>query len=241
MKYKYGNWINEEDIVNLENYGRYTIRPLASSSAKNCCYRFQTQNPDEYVYIDFRYKDALFDSKIPGTGIVFYRVNTKFRGNADYNGITILDEIYYFRSGGSRSSKGIINAANFRENIKPRSDFSPTSDPYPFTSSGEIIQLHIGNFKTTADSSQFDFIEIVDQDAQLMIYPNPARNTITVSSSLEGCQTYQIFNIYGQLLDVIHTQNHIQSLDISSYPNGCYFIKLFENQNLIKTIKFFKQ
>lgn len=247
MKLKYGNWIDDNDIIPLTDYGTYTIKPLNSDSADRIAYRIATQNPEEFIIIDFRNKQDPFDSEVPGRGIIFYRVNPLIDGNADYNGIDRLDEVYVYRTNGTVTNSGNSNQAYFRSNIV-RHDFSPTTNPFPFLSDGDIVDVHIGNFVNGLDSMKFDYID-TDLDTTgignhtsipYRLYPNPTHRTLTFDAPTQQPRTLQIYSVTGCLIHVQQV-NRQATIDVSHYPAGCYFIKILENNYSVTTLKFIKQ
>ena len=244
MKYKYGNWLKESEIIPVTEYGTYTIMPLNSEHPDRISYRFSTQSPYEFIVADFRNRKSPFDEKAPGAGVVFYRVNALYNGNASYNGDDVLDEIYVFRMNGDENHNGNISSAYFRGNIA-RHEFSPLTNPYPFISDGQFVPLHIVNFTTGSDSLQFDYTEWVSvtdyEDGSITAYPNPTDHNITITNTLQGNFHYQIFNVQGQLLDTQSTSDAQCSFNVDNYPAGYYFIKIFEDQKYYKTLKFVKQ
>lgn len=245
MKYKYGNWLSNSDIQPLDHFGTYTIMPLNSETPDRQSYYVTTQIPNQLIMVDFRSKQEPFDSSVPGRGLVFYRVNTLYNGNSGYNGDDNLDEIYVYRRGGTLTNNGIINNANFRSGIQLRKEFSPLTNPYPFLTNGEFVPIYFNNLTNDVDSMQFDFSEWVSvQDYnmdEVMLYPNPAQQRITMTSTAEGLHTYQIYNLYGQLLQTASSADSYCTIDVSSYPSGCYVVKVFNNEKYSTTLKFVKQ
>ena len=91
---KISNWLDSEDITKT---GTYTIYP-ASSDNGNRLYLLKTPLSDtEFFAIEYRKQSARYsnelDTKIYGTGLVIYRVNTEIDGNFKSD----QDEIYIFR------------------------------------------------------------------------------------------------------------------------------------------------
>jgi len=81
------------------------------------------------------------------------------------------------------------------------------------------------------NTSNFDFIN------GLSIYPNPTSNLITVDSSNELLTSITIFDISGkQLYSENNINSTIETIDISSFSEGVYFIQL----NTILTKKLIK-
>ena len=134
MKYKYGNWIDSIPLITTP--GTYTLRTVADSSNTQNCYRFPSSDPNQYYVVEYRNTDNDFESGIPGKGIIVYRVDTRFDGNAGYNDDNTLDEIWIFRPGStSRYENGNLGRASFSLDMQ-RTEFSPSTDPFPFLSDG---------------------------------------------------------------------------------------------------------
>jgi len=95
----------------------------------------------------------------------------------------------------------------------------------------------------------FDQIEITGQllktgsfeDApQILIFPNPAENTIQINELTNDCDTYKIHDLNGNLI----TQNilgHSRILNTIQLPRGIYLISFYSKDNLIQTKRFVKQ
>ena len=134
MKYKYGNWIDSIPLITTP--GHYTLNSVADSSNTNNCYRFPSSDPDQYYVVEYRNTGNDFESGVPGKGLIVYRVDTRFGGNAGYNDDNVLDEIWIFRPGStSRYENGNLGKASFSRDVH-RTSFSPSTDPYPFLSDG---------------------------------------------------------------------------------------------------------
>jgi len=95
----------------------------------------------------------------------------------------------------------------------------------------------------------FDQIEITGQllktgsfeDApQILIFPNPAENTIQINELTNDCDNYKIHDLNGNLI----TQNilgHSRILNTIQLPRGIYLISFYSKDNLIQTKRFVKQ
>ena len=60
---------------------------------------------------------------------------------------------------------------------------------------------------------------------KVSVYPNPAKNIVTISATSEIKQI-KLFSVYGQLLNTFRTDNSKTSLNISDVPTGMYFIQI---------------
>lgn len=64
-----------------------------------------------------------------------------------------------------------------------------------------------------------------NEQKQWFIYPNPVKNNVVYVNGIEGEQTLEIYNMNGQLIQVMnHIKNH-QQLPLNSLPKGMYLIK----------------
>ena len=140
MKYKYGHWI--DDIPELTECGSYSIRSLGSSATNNC-YRIATPHPNEFFILEYRNRNDNFESALPGSGLLVYRINTSFSGNAGYDGITYFDEVYIYRPFGTPTENGSIYSAAFSAN-EDRTEMSENTNPQPFLTDGTVVG--IGDF-----------------------------------------------------------------------------------------------
>ena len=81
------------------------------------------------------------------------------------------------------------------------------------------------------------------QDGHVFLYPNPAKNQITISkyTANDQIQVMDLLGKYYQLPNKEHTLNKTLTLDVSSLSTGIYLLKI-RNQytNSFQTLKFLK-
>ena len=148
MKYKYGFWI--DSIPEIRHSGTYTLHPVSSPS--NNAYKLKLNNTSsEYLVFDYRRKTGIFESSLPGSGLLIYRINTTC-GNGNADGPP--DEVYFFRPDGSPSNNGTISEANFSANAG-RTIFNESTNPYPFLSDGTPIPLNVYNISSAGNTISF--------------------------------------------------------------------------------------
>ena len=134
MKYKYGNWIDSIPLITTP--GTYTLHSVADSVPGNNIYRFPSADSNQFYVVEYRDNTEEFDLNIPGRGLLIYRIDTRFNGNAGFNGDDIFDEIWLFRPGSSDSyTDGSLGLAFYSRN-SGRTEFSPSTDPFPYLSDG---------------------------------------------------------------------------------------------------------
>jgi len=107
MKWKYANhnWIGDIPVISAP--GIYTLNPLTSNN--NNAYRINSPNSaTEYFVLEYRRSEGLYESNIPGSGLLIYRINTSV-GNGNADGPP--DEVYIYRPGGTSASNGTTNSA----------------------------------------------------------------------------------------------------------------------------------
>lgn len=106
MKYMYGGWL---DIPEIKEDGTYTLNPLQNGGT--CAFKLRSPNSaNEYFIVEYRKKTGNFESKIPYTGLVVYRVlaNKHTVGNQYANASNGTDdELRYlaYKTSGSYSPK----------------------------------------------------------------------------------------------------------------------------------------
>ena len=141
MKLKYGLWIPNYTVLNTTGF--YTLNPLNSTSSANVCYVINSPYSNkEYFIAEYRKRTGTFESSLPGSGLVVYRINSNFTGNIGYDGTTVFDEIYAYRPGGSTTANGVPDNANFSQ-LVGRNALNCTTDPTPYLSHGEFGGLDI--------------------------------------------------------------------------------------------------
>ena len=152
-KYKYGNWISS--IPELTTPGTYTLNPLATSPSGNA-YKIPSEVPGQFFVVEYRSKSSQFDSAIPGSGLIIYRVNENYNGNANYNGTTVFDEIYIFRPNGTHTTNGTHSSAFFNATVG-RTQFNANTNPRPFFFNGAYSTLSITNITSAGSTISFQF------------------------------------------------------------------------------------
>jgi len=136
MKMKYGHWI--DDIPEITQPGTYTLNPISSAAPTNVAYKIATSDPNQFYVVEYRDNTSLFETGLPGKGLLVYRINTNFTGGVDYNPDEgIYDEVYIFRPGGTATQNGNYWQAHFSSDVG-RPEFSASTNPYPFFSDGTL-------------------------------------------------------------------------------------------------------
>jgi len=166
LKWKYGKWIPE--LPEVVAPGTYTLYPVNDSSMifdpqKPIGYRINMpNNPNEYLVLEYRKTNAVtFESSLPGSGIVIYRIRKNVNGNSAADGTNSFDEIHTFRPNGGKltspDSNGNLQQAHFSSNVG-RTTFDPSTNPHPFFCNGTpMTDFSISNITAAGDSIQFTY------------------------------------------------------------------------------------
>ena len=203
MKYKYGNWV--DDIPDITgNYGYYEIEADSWEGNRRNAYRIRTSDPNQYIVIEYRNENDIFDSHVPDGGLLIYRIDTRFDGNAGWNGIDQFDEVYLFRPGGSVNEVGNLNHANFCAE-RSRTEFNgESSDPHIFLTNddGYTEWDQIRNISTRGDKMSFVYARNWNYEYSM---PGPENFNVHVSSIdhqlefswsfKEGIDSYKLFRV----------------------------------------------
>ena len=137
MKYKYGHWIDE--IPEITECGTYSLRSVGSSATNNC-YKIASPNPSEFFVLEYRNTSDPFEGSLPSSGLLIYRINSDFEGNASWNGINVFDEVYVYRPGGTVAESGDTWYAAFSAN-SGRTAMNANTNPQPFLTDGTVLPL----------------------------------------------------------------------------------------------------
>ena len=155
MKLKYGNWIDE--IPEITEYGTYELEADSWEGNRRNAYRIASSNPYQFYVIEHRDDTRMFDEYLPDGGLLIYRIDTRYDGNAGYNGYNTFDEVYVFRPGGSASDQGNLNQAAFSAN-RERTVFNYQTDPKPYFTNGQIDEnFCIYNISSRGDRMSFTY------------------------------------------------------------------------------------
>ncbi len=150
MKWKYsGNlWITSIPLISTS--GTYTLNPL--TSPENNCYRIASPNStDEFFVVEYRNKSGTFETNIPGSGLIVYRIDTRHTGNAGGP----PDEVYIYRPDGTLTVNGTINNA-FYSPSSGRTSITDLTNPSSFLQDGSVGGLNISNIGIPGPTISFN-------------------------------------------------------------------------------------
>ena len=228
MKMKYGHWI--DNIPEITQSGTYTLNPISSSSPTNVAYKIRTNVSNQFYVLEYRDNTSLFESDLPGSGLLIYRINTSFDGNNEYdpdNGI--YDEIYLFRPGGSVTTNGNIGNAYFSANVG-RTEFNANTDPHPFFTDGTTDNnLVIYNITSAGSTISFTYgISGIGAPTNLVATALDEHTVSLTWNAVSGASSYNVYR-NGEYVGNTSATTYIDSnLDYGQYTY--YLTSLDANQ-----------
>lgn len=158
MKYRYGNWM--DSIPEITVPGTYSLKSIADPENTNNCYKIAAQEPGQWYVLEYRDNTEFFETALPGRGLLIYRIDTRFAGNAGFDATSTFDEVYLFRPNASNDvTNGNTAIAYFSGNTN-RTSFTPNTNPNPWCS-GNIVDSTFGiiNISVPGDSILFTYVD----------------------------------------------------------------------------------
>ena len=105
---------------------------------------------------------------------------------------------------------------------------------------GAQVYSYDGSYDITEEANTFStgFVSSTDETAlsgQVTLSPNPTSGElkVTLDQSIIGETTVQIFSLDGKLLQGEKVETSIVSLDLSSYQNGVYLVRLVNDEKAV--------
>lgn len=84
---------------------------------------------------------------------------------------------------------------------------------------------------------------IKSEVSNILAYPNPTNSklNLVLPTTFDGTQKVEIFNLQGQLFNVLNLESENTSFDVSSLSSGLYVVKVTANNGASGFVKFVKQ
>ncbi|MFN8416742.1 MAG: M6 family metalloprotease domain-containing protein [Cytophagaceae bacterium] len=153
-KMKFGGWFDNIPVIN--SAGTYTLDPVSRNPFS--CYKIMIPNSTEgeFLLLEYRKKEGLYEKALPGEGLVVYRVNPGRSGNPG----DAPDEMYVYRPGGSLTVDGNLSQAGFSATYN-RTRLDDYSNPSTFMTNGQRAGfepgLGITNVSVIGNTISFSF------------------------------------------------------------------------------------
>ena len=115
----------------------------------------------------------------------------------------------------------------------------------PQQSGNYAVEISMNNCNVISDCQVVTIVGIENNqlDNQIAIYPNPAKQFVTINLESSMLKSYEIFNLAGQKIDsqTFYTPQANNQLSVQNLTNGVYFIKLTNNKGQQGTLRFIKE
>ena len=109
-----------------------------------------------------------------------------------------------------------------------------TSDlSYSFESESEVFHvievqaIYRGDVTSVNAVTSINYVWDVEEDSTVhcRLYPNPANGMVSVQAN-ENLNEIRVYNALGMLVNTINASGMAQTIDVTSYANGVYFIQM---------------
>ncbi|MDX2361950.1 MAG: T9SS type A sorting domain-containing protein [Crocinitomicaceae bacterium] len=192
------------------------------------------------------YNPTLGGVDIPSNGPDGYAAPHFFRENGETHLFlgSVLGKLIYYEGIDNNISAGQLFALNSSSylniDVEAHSSFCVNNIDNDGDLNMFVGQDLGGLFHFETDTTNSNALTDLVMDPIVSIYPNPTKNSITISSE-QKMDRYTIINIHGEVLFINEINSDEFNIDLSSIPNGLYFLQVdFKNGKLV-TKKLIKQ
>ena len=154
MKWKYGNWL--DSIPQITIPGTYTLHSLGDDTYENCCYKIAAQEPHQWYVLEYRDNTERFETGLPGKGLLVFRIDDRYSGNASFDGVSTFDEVYLFRPNAADDSTNGTPSQAYFSGSTSRTSFTPQTNPHPWLT-GNVIDTTFALTNITVPGTTISF------------------------------------------------------------------------------------
>jgi M6 family metalloprotease-like protein len=149
MKWQYGAWV--DDIPEVTENTEVTLFPSWDKGTQAVRVAVP-ESTDEYFVMEYRKAEGKFESSLPASGLIVYRINTTVEGDGNRSGPP--DEVYVFRPGVSPASDGRLSLAALSAD-KGRTVINEDTDPSIHLQNSTPATLRVFDVGQMGDSITF--------------------------------------------------------------------------------------
>lgn len=219
MKMYYGKWIN--NISEINKPGKYSVKSINNPTDNSYIIKSPNSN-SEYFVVEHRKKQGIYESGLPGEGLLLYRINTALKGRGNSSG---KDEVYLYRPSGSLNNVGDLSNAALGDN---RTSINSNE---LFLSDGSDSGISLTNISTSGDTTNFNVVingQAGDEEDKDKDLPFDYKVNFDDSKSLSGDEEITGQCMYGKKIN-----------NIELYVNGYKYLdadrsKLSDSENRYK-------
>lgn len=181
-KKRYGTWFTTiPTITPTTTPTQYTLTAIDQDPYD--CYRINSNLANEYYMLEYRRDTGRYESGIPGSGLIVYRIIDTFAGddvvgNADGP----PDEVYVYRPGGDIDTNGTTSSANLSSTVS-RTKIHTGADPEPWLYSNTGTQLDGNLCITDIGASGGTTITFIVRDSPPNIWDGSSSTAWTTASN----------------------------------------------------------
>jgi len=182
MKCKYGKWVSPYPLPAATINMTYEVFPFYTNDGtdpeKPVIHRIpMTGSSSQYSVVEYRKKTGTnYDANLLNEGLLIYRINSSFNGNAQFNATSVFDEVYLYRTGSSQTSgvytQGTLAQAPYNA-TNGKTSFNSTTNPKPCQSNGTV--------ENTQNINNILYDNVTD--SYTFFYGNPANRSITANKT----------------------------------------------------------
>ncbi|MBW6516440.1 MAG: VCBS repeat-containing protein [Candidatus Cloacimonetes bacterium] len=176
MKYKYTNQTWIWNIPEITSTGTYTLDPL-TSPVNNAFKIISPYSNYEFFVVEYRRQTGFYESNLPGTGMLVYRIDLRENGNASGP----PDEVYIYRHNGTPTSDGAINIAHYSSQTGRTEINDYSTNPVSFLRDGGIGGLHIHDVGIAGNTITFSVTMVGELTAPYLQLPENFANSVTTT------------------------------------------------------------
>ncbi len=148
MKWKYGNWVADIPVVSENSEVTLTQDWTDGAQAVRIAV---PESQSEYFVLEYRRRQGMFETSLPGSGLLVYRIDPDQEDVGNRNGPP--DEVWIFRQGGVPYATGEIGDAAMRPGR--RTVMNEFTDPAPALGDGTPVTLRVYDVGDVGDSISF--------------------------------------------------------------------------------------
>lgn len=239
------------ETVYLEDTCTVELKPAEEATI---AYMVKTPEEGEYFALDYRGPESVWDTAIPGYGMLIFAVNENV-GNWEENQVNIssIKRGFYIKqaNGGGNSNSpmsdktpfpGSTNKTEFTDDTRPSSQSSTgkkTGKPiygiaemeeggvsFLFMGEGDSVYDNQGNAYPTGNGNPETAVEESAQAGFVQVYPNPAADALNVRASAE-MEEICVFDLNGRRVRRAEAFGAVQAdMDISGLRDGVYLVQV---------------
>lgn len=150
--YKYGHWCSEP--LPIAGPGVYTLTPVSQSPYN--AFKIASNTAGQFYIVEYRKKEGYFESSIPASGMIVYRVDTSRNGNA-----YPPDEIWLYRPGSNNNTTNGTPDTGYYSLESGRTAIHSYTTPMPYLQNNADGGLKITDVSSAGNTISFRLWDVL--------------------------------------------------------------------------------